>query len=151
MLDLVFKNSTSDKKYSSKLFEKILLAGIEQFKFSNKTVGISVNIVGEDKIKELNKKYRNKDKVTDVLSFPMVEESEKLETLDLGDIFICLSFAKNEAKSENISIEEKLAQLTVHGFLHLIGYDHEKSKKEEIKMFGLENKILNNLKIQVKV
>lgn len=102
-------------------------------------------------MRELNKKYRNKDKVTDVLSFPMVEESEKLETLDLGDIFICLSFAKNEAKSENISIEEKLAQLTVHGFLHLIGYDHEKSKKEEIKMFGLENKILNNLKIQVKV
>ncbi len=154
MLDLVFKNSTADKKYGSKLFEKILVAGTKELKLGNKNTTISVNLVGESKIKELNKKYRNKDKVTDVLSFPLAQKLEignwKLEipksnarAFDLGDIFICLSFAKNEAKSENISIESKLARLTVHGFLHLLGYDHEKSKKEEVKMFKLENQILN--------
>lgn len=167
MLDLVFKNLTPNKRCSSKFFEKILVAGIKETKLSNpeksrsdlgaiKNIGISVNLVGEARIRELNKKYRNKNKVTDVLSFPMSENPQSLpayqltslKTLDLGDIFICLSFAKREAKSENVSIGYKLAQLTIHGFLHLLGYDHEKSDKGEIEMFKLENQILNKLEIK---
>ncbi len=144
MLDLVFKNSTSDKKYSSKFFEKVLVAGIKELKFDNKNIELSVNLVGESKIKELNKKYRQKNKVTDVLSFPLESKSSKNRKIwPLGDIFICLSFAKIEAKSENVDIEAKLARLTVRGFLHLLGYDHEKSEAEEKKMFQLENKVLN--------
>ena len=149
MFDLVFQNSTSDKKYTSKFFEKILLTGISELKLSKKNIEVSVSLVGEGKIKELNKKYRNKNKITDVLSFPMSEKSvirnSKFVIQDLGDIFICLSFAKKEAKSENIDIETKLAQLTVHGFLHLLGYDHERSIKDAKEMFGLENKILGKL------
>lgn len=159
-VDFVFKNSTPDKEYNSKFFEEMLLIGIKELKLGNKNIEVSVNLVGEDKIKELNSKYRHKDKVTDVLSFPM-SKSSYLETrdkkqggskiivsgrlspvADLGDIFICLSIAKKEAKSENISIEKKLAQLTVHGFLHLTGHDHEKSDKDAKKMFDLEHKIL---------
>lgn len=164
MLDLVFQNSTIDpplprlrrasKKYNSKFFEKILISSIKELKLNDKKIATSVNLVGEAKIKELNKKYRNKDKVTDVLSFPMVEKlSKKLQTTnyklqdtDLGDIFICLPFAKKRAKSENVSIDKELARLTVHGFLHLLGYDHEKSGKEEERMFGIEEKILLKLK-----
>jgi len=147
MPNLVYRNLTSDKKYNSKFFEIILVGAIKELKLADKKVGLSVNLVGEGKIRELNKKYRNKNKISDVLSFPMASKLEipksNTEVLDLGDIFICLSFAKNEAKSENISIERKLAQLVVHGFLHLLGYDHEKSEKDAKKMFGLENKILN--------
>lgn len=139
-MDLVFQNLTADKKCSSKFFEKILVICVKELKLSNKRIEISVNLVGEAKIKELNKKYRNKNKVTDVLSFPMNERS------DLGDIFICLSFAKKEAKSENVSIERKLAQLTVHGFLHLSGYDHERSNKDEEQMLKLESKVMGKLK-----
>ena len=168
-MDIVFQNLTADppssrlrrasKKYTSKFFEKILNAGIKELKLGNpkktqsdleasKNIEVSVNLVGEAKIKQLNNKYRHKNNVTDVLSFPMSEKpSRKLHTTDLGDIFICLSFAKNEAKRENISIDRKLAQLTVHGFLHLLGYDHENSVVKARKMEKLEEAILNRLSL----
>src|SRR3989344_419649 len=148
-MDLVFQNSTPDKKYTSKFFEKVLVEAVKELKLAGKKIEVSVNLVGEAKIKELNKKYRHKNKVTDVLSFPMnTTFNFQLSTfnfLDIGDIFICLSFAKKQAKSENVSIDRKLAQLTVHGFLHLAGYDHEVSRQEAGKMLNLENKILNKL------
>ena len=154
-MDFVFQNQATDKKFGEDFFKKILETASSELKLVNKNISVSLNLVGEGKIKELNKKHRNKDKVTDVLSFPMTEKVLKnlkpkiynLKPVDLGDIFICLSFAKKEAKSENIYIERKLAQLTVHGFLHLAGYDHEVSKQEAEKMFDLENEILKKLKL----
>jgi len=166
MLNLVFHNSTSAKKYNSKFFEKILKTAIREIRKHEKPqererkesarFSMSVNLVEEKKIRELNKKYRDKNKPTDVLSFPLQEkleignwklESPKSKTLvfDLGDIFICLSIAKNDAKRENITIEEKLKQLTAHGFLHLQGYEHEKSKRGAEEMFGLERRIFEKL------
>ena len=139
MLDLVFQNLTTDKQFNENFFKKILEIAGGELKLVNKNISVSLNLVGEGKIKELNKKHMNKNKVTDVLSFPMEESG------DMGDIFICLPFAKKEAKSENVDIENKLAQLTVHGFLHLAGYDHESSKQDAEKMFKLENKILDKL------
>ena len=70
-MDLVFKNSTLGKKYTSKFFEKVLVEAVKELKLAGKKIEVSVNLVGEAKIKELNKKYRHKNKVTDVLSFPM--------------------------------------------------------------------------------
>ena len=136
-LDLVFKNYTSQKSPGESFFIRVLTAGLKTAKIKSKKVELSVNLVGEGKIKGLNKKHRKKDKPTDVLSFPLGDGN--------GDIFICLSIAKKEAKRENISIEAKLAQLTVHGFLHLLGHEHEKSKRGAKKMFELENKILSKL------
>ncbi len=136
ILDLVFKNWTSQKAPGQKFFKNIIEKGCDILRLK-KNLELSVNIVVGEKMKSLNKKYRNKDKPTDVLSFPLGGGS--------GDIFICLSIAKKEAKRENISVEAKLAHLTVHGFLHLQGYDHESSKREAEKMFGLENKILNKV------
>ncbi len=168
-LDLVFKNLTSDKNYTSKFFERILIAGIKELKFGNPApslsaghhsergrawsgagnIEISVSLVGEARIKKLNNKYRKKNKATDVLSFPMegksVIRNSKYAIRDLGDIFICLPFAKNQAKSENVSIEKELARLTVHGFLHLAGYDHERSKSEADIMFKIEGRVLSQL------
>ena len=145
-MDLTFQNLTASKKYGSKFFEKILAVGVKELKLSNKNIEVSVNLVGEAKIKGLNRKYRHKDKITDVLSFPLEDKIlGKYDIMPLGDIFICLPFAKKEAKSENIDIEKKLAQLAIHGFLHLLEYDHEKSDKEAKKMFDLEKVILDKL------
>jgi len=155
MVDLVFKNNTSSRAHGRSFFVKILEIAAQELKLEDK-VEVSVNLVGEDKIKELNHKYCHKNKPTDVLSFPMQEKLEirnlklaipksNASAFDLGDIFICLSIAKNEAKTENVSIENKLTQLGVHGFLHLLGYDHEKSEVEVRKMFMLERKILDRL------
>lgn len=148
MLDLVFKNYTSQKAPNEIFFKEILSTGIEELKIKDKNVEISLNLVGEDKIKELNNKYRNKNEITDVLSFPLEESRfKKHDILPLGDIFICLPFAVKEAKRQNVSSEKELAWLTVHGFLHLAGYDHDKSEGDKKKMFALESEILNKLKI----
>jgi len=150
---LVFKNYTSTKSPSEEFFGEILKKGIEELKLKDKNVEVSLNLVGETKIRGLNKKYRGKNEVTDVLSFPLEETRlKKYDILPLGDIFICLPFAVKEAKRQDISLKKELAWLTVHGFLHLSGYDHPddevsgpRLKRRGEKMFALENKILKNL------
>lgn len=150
MLDFVFNNTTDAKEFRKDFFRSILKVGIKEMNLKEGNIEVSLNLVNETKIRELNKKYRNKDEVTDVLSFPMLNQGDALQAwqgivLTLGDIFLCLSIAKKEAKRENISMERKLTQLTVHGFLHLLGYGHELSKKDAKKMFRLENKILSKI------
>lgn len=136
-LDLVFKNYTSQNSPGESFFAEVINTGLNIMKFKSGKAEVSVNLVGEGKIKNLNKKYRRKNQPTDVLSFPLGDGD--------GDIFICLPIAKKEAKSENISMETKLAQLTIHGFLHLLGYDHEKSSRDANKVISLEEKILSKL------
>ncbi|KKS64263.1 MAG: putative rRNA maturation factor [Parcubacteria group bacterium GW2011_GWB1_42_6] len=97
---------------------------------------ISLVIVGEDKIREINKKYRGKDAVTDVLSFE-----------ELNEIFICLAQAQRQADLLKTSLNFELTRLLVHGIVHLKGYDHERSKKEADEMEGIERKIVKDLKL----
>lgn len=150
MLDLVFKNFTKDRNISSAVFLRIIRKTASILNLGDRTIGLSINIVGEAKIRSLNAKYRNKKEATDVLSFPVAEkeleinigkESAKGDIIDLGDIFICLPVAKKYASQEQISLNSKLIFLVIHGFLHLLGYDHEKTKKEKDKMFALQDKI----------
>lgn len=101
--------------------------------------------VGNKKIKEINKKYRNKDSVTDVISFAF-EESKTIkykEVRILGEIYISIDKAIEQAKEYNHSIKREICFLTVHGLLHLLGYDHM-TLKDERKMRKLEEEILNN-------
>ncbi|KKS25969.1 MAG: putative rRNA maturation factor [Candidatus Yanofskybacteria bacterium GW2011_GWC2_41_9] len=147
MIDLVFKNSTSEQAPGGAFFVKILESAAKTLKLGGSKVEISVNLTGETKIKNLNKKYRNKNTATNVLSFPLsTDVLKKYGILPLGDIFICLPVAKKEADGENISVENKLAWLTVHGFLHLLGYDHETTAKDAQAMLDLERKILRKIK-----
>ena len=150
MIDLTFKNHTSQKAPNESFFIKILKSAAKTLKLDGSRepkIEISVNLVGETKIKNLNKKYRNKNAATDVLSFPLSTDTfKKYGILPLGDIFICLPVAKKEAEKENISVEKKLAWLTVHGFLHLLGYDHEGSAAESEKKQRLEEKIVEQIK-----
>ena len=148
MLDLVFKNHMSKRALGEKFFRGILNTGIKELKIKDKNIEISLNLVGEVRIKELNKKYRDKNEVTDVLSFPLEESRlKKHDILPLGDIFICLPFAVKESKRQDVGLEKELAWLTAHGFLHLLGYDHENSLSESRKMEKLEKNILHRLKL----
>jgi len=107
---------------------------------------ISVALVGTQMIKTLNRTYRKKDKPTDVLSFSRLETSPLNQPeVEIGDLIICLPVAKKQAKEYKESLGRELERLTVHGTLHLFGYDHEKSKKDELIMFRLQDRILQRL------
>lgn len=98
---------------------------------------VAISFVGNDQIQELNKQFRDKDRPTDVLSFPLDEEEA------LGDIIISIPKAKEQAEDYNHSFERELGFLAVHGFLHLIGYDHE-TEEEEKEMFARQDQILED-------
>ncbi len=112
---------------------------------------ISVLLSGEAKIKKLNSDYRNKDKVTDVLSFPTFESLRKPKSQDdftgtlilLGDLAICHQRIIKQAKSFDISYWDEFIHLFLHGTFHLLGFDHEISAKEEKLMENWENIALN--------
>lgn len=114
----------------------------------------NVTLVSEQEIKRLNFENRNIDKVTDVLSFPLIENNEYLENvdmithlIDIGDVVICKKVAKRQAKQFGHSLKREICFLALHSFLHLIGYDHIEKQDEE-KMTEMQNKILNKLKIK---
>lgn len=108
----------------------------------------NIIFVTSKEIQKLNKEYRQIDSVTDVISFAL-EDSQDIQ-LDnirvLGDIYICIDRMKEQAIAYNHSEKRELSFLTVHGLLHLLGYDHQIKEEEEI-MFSLQEKILNDLEI----
>ena len=111
----------------------------------DKDVEVSVTFTDNEKIKELNGKYRNKDSATDVLSFPMFESTEEMEylqTVPLGDIVISLEKAKEQAHNFFHGSYHELAFLSIHSTLHLLGYDHETSKEDEEVMFKKQKEIM---------
>ncbi|MDP2629223.1 MAG: rRNA maturation RNase YbeY, partial [Candidatus Harrisonbacteria bacterium] len=115
MLDIVFRNSFNGQEWPQVFFEKIVLCAIKELHWQDKAVEVSISLVGEDKIRALNKTYRNKDAVTDVLSFPLGDVPEvPAPHLPLGDIFICLPKAVRNAEQENMPLKKKLAWLTIH-------------------------------------
>ena len=108
---------------------------------------ISISLVDETTIHQINNDYRHIDRVTDVISFAF-NDGEDRETLYhsgqmvvLGDIYICVNQAKRQAIEYGHSLEREMRFLFVHGLLHLLGYDHMKKEDEEI-MFPLQEEIL---------
>ena len=109
---------------------------------------ISVLFTDDAEMKELNRKYRGKDKSTDVLSFSMREGEDfpNNEKENLGDIVISLDRANKQAKEFEISLEDEIKRLLVHGCLHLLGYQHEDvSEDKEKEMFDKQEEILQLL------
>lgn len=101
---------------------------------------VEVTIVSDAVIKKLNKQYRGKNKVTDVLSFGW-QEGGDMPTTMLGEIYICYSQIQRQAKTFKCSAKEEFVRMLVHGLLHIVGYDHV-SKSEAAKMFPLQEKIV---------
>ena len=116
-----------------------------------KTCEISVLLTNDKHIQELNKEYREKDKPTNVLSFPMTEnvreELKNNEFTTLGDIILSYETIEKEAKSQNKSFKNHLIHLVIHSALHLLGYDHSSNSEAE-KMENLEVEILEKLGIE---
>jgi len=104
---------------------------------------MQVVFVSLEQIHELNKTYRQVDKPTDVLSFP----NDGLDDCSLGDIFICLDKAKQQALDYHHSLEREIGFLSVHGYLHLKGYDHH-SDEEEKEMIKAQEEILKKAKLE---
>jgi len=103
-------------------------------------VELSLALVGDDEIRALNFRHRKKNKPTDVLSFPsegVLAGGKRL----LGDVVISIETAKRQAKERKRSLKDELATLLIHGILHLVGYDHERSAKDARIMATLEKKI----------
>lgn len=124
--------------------KKIVFAVLKQSKNDGE---VSVHIVGDKKIRDLNKNYRGKDKVTDVISFAVKEGKEVgMGEKDLGDIFICLPQILRQAKENNISAHEEMIRMLVHGVLHILGFDHLK-EAEAKKMFGLQEKFVKEMSL----
>lgn len=142
--------------------KKVLEAGLEYLGQPTGQLEVSLSFVGEDEIRELNKEYRDTDKVTDVLSFPTVDNPERgvidlashasdlnPETwlLNLGDIIICLPRAKQQSKEYGHSLKREVAFLSLHSLLHLLGYDHMNQADEE-QMTAVQNAVLDKLNIK---
>lgn len=111
----------------------------------DKDVEVSVTFTDNDKIRELNNKYRGKDSPTDVLSFPMFDSFDDMMYMDivpLGDIVISLEKAKEQAHNFFHGSYHELAFLSIHSTLHLLGYDHETSKEDEEDMFRRQKEIM---------
>lgn len=113
---------------------------------------VSVTFVDNEEIHALNKEYRNVDRPTDVLSFPLGDENgfdvdNSSNAILLGDIVISVEKAISQAKEYGHSAEREIAFLTVHSMLHLLGYDHETSDQDEKDMFARQEEILSQLGI----
>lgn len=111
------------------------------------TYEVSLSLQTLEKMHEYNKKYRNIDRPTDVLTFAYQEADFVADepVFDLGDIMLSLDVAKEQAKQYHHPLERELAFLFIHGLLHAFGYDHHRSEKEAEEMFALQNEILNTL------
>jgi probable rRNA maturation factor len=93
----------------------------------------------EKEARRLNREYRGKDYATDVLSF------EGLESSSLGELVICPRVISRQAKEHGLLVREELGYMVLHGFLHLLGYDHERSRKEEKLMFAIQDALFEKL------
>lgn len=127
--------------------EKFIDFALKYLKLDN--VMFNVIIVDNEEIHKINKEYRNIDRPTDVISFALEDDDTfiKIDKRILGDIYISIDKAKEQAEEYGHALLRELCFLTIHGILHLLGYDHMKKEDEEI-MFGLQERILTEYGIK---
>lgn len=151
--EIEFLDIEENKEYIDLI--NIVLNKCFEIEIKNPNLYISVILTTRENIKEFNKKYRKLDKETDVLSFPMFQKEEIPEIIAdektpiedvLGDIIISISKVKEQAIEYGHSFERELAYMLVHGFYHLMGYDHIKEEDKQ-EMRKKEEEMLNLLNI----
>lgn len=148
-MNLLIANNTKEDLDLEKISgqaEKTIKEVLRTEDFSE-NVEVSLSIVDEDEIHKLNKEYRNVDRKTDVLSFPMDEKAyddEGNPIILLGDIVICLDVAKDQATDFGHSFEREIMYLICHSTLHLLGYDHIEEDDKKV-MRAKEKEIMKNL------
>ena len=120
---------------------KVKKLNLKNKKLKKKTIYCTLLLSGSHEIKNLNKKFRKKNKSTDVLSFPLNKKISK-NNLYLGDVIISYQYMNNPRSINNLNFKKKVIKIFIHGFLHLLGYDHIK-EKDFINMFKEEERIFN--------
>ena len=144
-----------EKKEYEEIIKKVVKECFETEKLTDSKMYINIILTTSKNIKEYNKKYRNIDKETDVLSFPMFEKeeleekikNEDFENIDiLGDMIISIPKVEEQSKEYGHSFERELAYMVVHSFYHLMGYDHMTEEDKSV-MRAKEENVLNKLKI----
>ena len=141
---------SEEKAWSKRLrnkdlfFQKICNAFPKKYKFLNKKVSFTLLLSNNKNIQKLNKLFRKKNKPTDILSFPLTKKFRVSKQTYLGDIIISYNFI-NKPKSLNTKLfKEKVIKIFIHGFLHLLGFDHKKNK-DYIKMLKEEGQIYKSV------
>lgn len=148
-IDFAFINEVEDFKEDYKqLYIKIIEEAKKQLQIEE-DLELSCILVGDDKIHQINKEYRNIDRATDVISFAL-EDNEQFyvagQPRSIGDIFISVDHAKKQADDYGHSLKREMCFLFTHGLLHLLGFDHIE-KEDEKKMLALQKSILEQLEI----
>lgn len=150
LTDIEFEDIEENKEYIN-LIEKVVNKCFENENLLSKKLYISIILTTPENIRKTNKQFRDIDKETDVLSFPMFERDEIKDIPNdmedvLGDVIISIDRVKEQAQEYEHSFERELSYMVVHGFYHLMGYDHmvEEDKKE---MRAKEEEVLEKLNI----
>lgn len=152
-LKLDFLEIEENKEYFD-IIDKIIRKCFEEENLENLNIYISIMLTNNDNIRKFNNSYRQIDKETDVLSFPMFEKNDIDDIVKskkqfpikevLGDIVISIEKVKEQAKEYNHSFERELSYMVVHGFYHLMGYDHIEENDKKV-MRAKEEKFYKNL------
>ena len=149
-----YLNINEDDKYN-KIIEQVVEACFQEENLNNTNLYISITLTNQEEIRKINKEYRNIDKSTDVLSFPMFEKEDIADIINgkcievrdvLGDIIISIPQVEIQAEEYGHGFERELAYMVVHGFYHLMGYDHIKEEDKKV-MRPKEENVLNKLNI----
>ena len=142
--DVFIKNEQDIIEVTSELKKLIVNSVAESLKYEEfpDKCEVSVTLVDNEEIHVLNREYRDVDRPTDVLSFPIFDEDDMGGKTVLGDIVLSLERAREQAEEFGHSFEREVAFLTVHSMLHLLGYDHEEGKAQESEMFTRQEAIL---------
>ncbi len=134
--------------FDYKYLDEVINHTLKKMKVSN--AYLSIIFIDDETMHKYNLEYRGIDRTTDVLSFALEDnQNYQTEIRQLGDIFISIPKMRMQAREYEHSEKRELSFLVVHGMLHLLGYDHTRSKEEEKIQFGLQDEILNELNIIV--
>ena len=125
-------------------FQQICNAFPKKYKFLNKKVSFTLLLSNNKNIQKLNKIFRKKNKPTDILSFPLTKKVRISKQTYLGDIIISYNFMDKPKSLNKKLFREKVTKIFIHGFLHLLGFDHKKNK-DYIKMLKEEGQIYNSV------
>ena len=145
---------SEEKAWSKRLknkdifFNKICKAFPKKYKFLNKKVTFTLLLSNNKNIKKLNKVFRKKNKSTDILSFPLDKKIKIKKNTYLGDIIISYNYLDKPRSQDLKSFKEKVAKILIHGFLHLLGFDHKKNK-DYSKMLKEENLLFKSVQSKI--
>jgi len=149
-IEVVSENILWLKKIKKKniFFNSIVSLFPKKYKFIKKKVSLTILLSNNKNIKKLNKKFRNKNKSTDILSFPSEKKFNIKKSSYLGDIVISYESMNKPKTLNNLEFKNKVIKIFIHGFLHLLGYDHIKLKDFK-KMLKEEEKIYEVIKAKI--